>query len=406
MFSISTRWNPTVAGIALRTYRTTVLGIEASCDDSAVALVNGDGEVLARRAYANREIQARLGGIVPSIAAEQHRNHLMPMIDECLRESGCQLQDLSGVAVSNRPGLVVALKAGVQVALNIARRARTNLIPIHHMRAHALSALLVNKEIRFPFIAVLLSGGHCLFTVCDSPDNFRLLGQSFSGSPGECLDKVGREIGVHTLPEYQHLHIGAAVERLAKIASSNGHFRYTVNGPSTSWAADTDFSSIKASFLMLISKEGSSICIEDFCASVQFSITRHIASRLHAALNFLRESGDLEKCQHVVIGGGVAANAYIAQALSKVVSHYGLRCFQIPKSLCTDNGEMIAWNGILSLNHRSSAVIPWDKIPDQLYCLSREDIGDDIRERVQKPKAKISAGSLHPNLPLRITKYS
>ncbi|CAJ0582127.1 unnamed protein product, partial [Mesorhabditis spiculigera] len=377
--------------------RTFILGIETSCDDTALAIIRGR-KVLSSRRFADRRLQNVMGGITPSLVADQHRSCIPGLLEECLTEVRAGVADLEAVAVTNRPGLVIALKAGVQHALRIARRARCKLIPVHHMRAHAVSSMLVNEKIQFPFVTILVSGGHCLFALCRSASDFELLGTAISGSPGECLDKIGRKLNLTT--SFPDLHVGAAIELLASGASAYGHLRYNVKGPSTS-GADTDFSSIKSSFLNLLDR-GDSISVEDFCASVQFCIARHLAQKFYAALDYLSGTSDLDEVAHVVIGGGVAANKYFSNAMAKVAAHYNLGFYQIPTHLCTDNAEMIAWTGQLLISERAPEIILPAEIPDYLHCSDRELIGADLRSNVPTPKRKIVSRSLHGDAQLML----
>uniref|UniRef100_A0A8R1EB64 N(6)-L-threonylcarbamoyladenine synthase n=1 Tax=Caenorhabditis japonica TaxID=281687 RepID=A0A8R1EB64_CAEJA len=157
-----------------RKYSRIVLGIETSCDDTAVAIVTDSKKILAARRYTERAIQRQQGGINPSVCALQHRQNLPHLIAECLEESGVKAHDLDGVAVTVTPGLVIALKEGISAAIKLAKEHSLPLIPVHHMRAHAVSILLVDDQIRFPFSTLLLSGGHALIAVANGQEDFKL----------------------------------------------------------------------------------------------------------------------------------------------------------------------------------------------------------------------------------------
>ncbi|EPB68741.1 peptidase, M22 family [Ancylostoma ceylanicum] len=195
------------------------------CDDTAVALVQDDKKVLSSRRFADRETQRRLGGISPREAALQHKEHLPRLLGECLQESGLSVSDVDAIAVTTKPGLVIALKEGIRK------------------------------------------------------------GESTSGSPGECLDKIARELRISEMKEFLDVHPGAAVEQLASRSSPNGHLRYSVIGPHTS-GADMNFSQLKSSYLNLARKHSTEegFSIEDFCASVQLgrcaSISRNTGVRI------------------------------------------------------------------------------------------------------------------------------
>uniref|UniRef100_A0A0K0DFQ6 N(6)-L-threonylcarbamoyladenine synthase n=1 Tax=Angiostrongylus cantonensis TaxID=6313 RepID=A0A0K0DFQ6_ANGCA len=289
-----------------------VLGIESSCDDTAVALVRDDKKILSSKRFTDRETHRKLGGISPREVAQQHKMHLPLLLSECLNEARLSVSDVDAIAVTTRPGLVIALKEGIQKGLELSRQYKKDFVAIHHMRAHAVSAFLICDNLRFPFLTVLISGGHALIALALSSENFTVYGESISGSPGECLDKIARELQLNDIDEFRNIHPGAALEQLARRCSSNGHLRYSVAGPHTS-GADMNFSTLKSSYLNLIRKKINSVgfSMEDFCASVQHHVTRHVVKKLHNCLEYLTDSGQLSPVQKLVISGGVAANDYI-----------------------------------------------------------------------------------------------
>ncbi|EFO92811.1 hypothetical protein CRE_18195 [Caenorhabditis remanei] len=296
--------------ISTRNYSLKVLGIETSCDDTAVAIVSSDRKILAAERYTEREIQRKQGGINPSVCAQQHRQHLPRLIEKCLSDAGTSPKELDAVAVTVTPGLVIALKEGISAAIKFARSHNLPLIPVHHMRAHALSILLIDESIRFPFSTLLLSGGHALIAVAESEEIFKLYGESISGSPGECIDKVARHLGPLG-SEFDGIHSGSAVEILASRSSESGHLRYPISLPHVE-KANMNFDQIKGSYLNLldrIRKNGEDVDIPDFCASLQNTVTRHIATKLHCFYDSLSAEDRLPR--QLVIGGGVAANRYI-----------------------------------------------------------------------------------------------
>ncbi|VDK19423.1 unnamed protein product [Anisakis simplex] len=288
------------------------------------------------------------------IALEEYARVLWPnsrFVDECLEESGMRLADLDGIAVSTRPGLVIALRVGIAKALSLARQARTRFVNVHHMQAHATIASLLHPELRFPYVCVLISGGHALITIAYGPENFELLASSVSGSPGECLDKIARSLPSEAFTEFIGLHPGAALEQLAKNCSLDGHLHYRVNMPGTN-GPNMDFSSVKNSYLTLLRKlKSASLNVENFCASVQHSVAAHLANKLHHCLEYINNSEKIPtENRRIVVSGGVASNAYILSALEKIAHIYGYSLLTIPPRLCCDNAEMVAWNGILLIN--------------------------------------------------------
>ncbi|KAK6025195.1 hypothetical protein OSTOST_08916 [Ostertagia ostertagi] len=382
-----------------------------SCDDTAVALVREDKSVLSSRRFADRETQRRLGGISPRAVALQHKEHLPRLLNECLDEAGMSVSDVDAIAVTTRPGLVIALKEGIRLGLALSRQYKRDFVSIHHMRAHALSGFLVSESLRFPFISTLISGGHALIVLSRSADDFVLYGQSTSGSPGECLDKIARELEINNVEEFRDVHPGAAVEQLASRCSENGHLRYTAVGPCTS-GADMNFSQLKSTYLNLVRKHRDDVdfSVEDFCASVQqnnndLTSPRHSPSCLEASqLSRISScSGELISIKHLVVSGGVAANGYICNAISKLASFHGLEVIKVPPRLCTDNAEMIAWNGILCLRENASNIHRYPEIPESVYAHARFPIGTCSRSLVpSKPKRKLGITTVHGDVPLKV----
>ncbi|EGT40297.1 hypothetical protein CAEBREN_04341 [Caenorhabditis brenneri] len=269
------------------------------------------------------------------------------------------------------------------------------------MRAHALSILLVEDSIKFPFSTLLLSGGHALIAVAEEVEKFKLYGQSIGGSPGECIDKVARQLG-NLGSEFEGIHTGAAVEVLASRASPDGHHRYQIFLPHVE-KANMNFDQIKGSYLNLLEriKKKEEIIVPDFCASLQNTVARHIASKLHLFFESLSEKNKLPK--QLVIGGGVAANNYIFEAILKLSTTHGVTTVKTPLSLCTDNAEMIAYTGLLMHLNRSASI--WWKsedIPDTIYAHARSEIGTDgSSEILLEPRRKLVTSSIHGSQRIR-----
>ncbi|ULT91105.1 hypothetical protein L3Y34_009014 [Caenorhabditis briggsae] len=368
-----------------------VLGIETSCDDTAVAVVTSDRVILSSERITERAIQRKQGGINPSVCAQQHRQNLPILIEKCLEDAGTSPKDLDAVAVTVTPGLVIALKEGIAAAISFARKHKLPLIPVHHMRAHALSILLVDDSVQFPFSTLLLSGGHALIAVAENAENFKLYGQSVGGSPGECIDKVARHLG-DLESEFDGVHAGVAVETLASRSSEFGHQRYPIR-----------------SYLNLLDKlrrtEKEKVNVSDFCASLQNTVTRHIASKLHVFFDTLDSEKRLPK--QLVVGGGVAANEYIFNAVSKLSSAYGVSTVKTPLTLCTDNAEMIAYTGILMHLNRSESIY-WrsEDIPDTIYAHARTPIGPDASSEILNfPRRELVNSTIHGSGPIRFRNY-
>ncbi|KAJ1370531.1 hypothetical protein KIN20_032267 [Parelaphostrongylus tenuis] len=381
-----------------------VLGIETSCDDTAVAIVRDDKTILSSRRFADRDTQRKLGGISPREVAQQHNKRLPLLLNECLDEAQLSVSDVDAIAVTTRPGLVIALKEGIRKGLELSRHYKKDFVDIHHMRAHALSAFLICEDLQFPFLSMLISGGHALIAMAMSTVDFVVYGESISGSPGECLDKVARELQLNEIDEFRNIHPGAALERLARRCSTNGHLRYSVSGPHTT-GADMNFSTLKSSYLNLVRMErnNADFSTEDFCASVQHHVTRHLATKLHNCLEYLTNCGQLSLVRKLVISGGVAANDYICNGISKIANFHGLEVVKVSPHLCTDNAEMVAWNGIMCLLNNSPDVHRYPRIPESIYAHARSPIGECSRALVpSKPERRLSVTTVHGDIPLKV----
>ncbi|VDL21996.1 unnamed protein product [Hymenolepis diminuta] len=335
----------------------TILGIETSCDDTGAAVVNDQ----------------RNGGVVPPIAQKLHAENIASTVLTAMRNSSLSFRDLDAIAVTVKPGMALSLKIGVVYAKNLATKYKLPIIPIHHMEAHALTALLTDKNLTFPFLVLLVSGGHSLLALAKSVDEFLLLGTSLDMSPGDCLDKIARRLKLSTLNdgEFNQIPGGMAIELMAQ--TSSNPTAYPMPTPrSVSRDCDFSFSGIRSAAERLIANlEKEMQCsplptdvIASICAACQTSVTRLFCRRVQRAIAYcvhnsllpssvqipeptwsrpeIREVTDLS-APALVISGGVASNHFMRSELAKVAAYYGMRFTAPPPRLCTDNGVMIAW---------------------------------------------------------------
>ncbi|EFO18200.2 glycoprotease [Loa loa] len=356
---------------------------KVSCDDTAICILNSDKKILSSRRYVNREVQKRLRGICPAAAADQHRSYIDLFVDECLDESGMRLCNLDGVAVTTRPGLIISLRVGTEKAIALARKGCIPLIPVHHMQAHATIATLM-KQVSYPYVSVLISGGHSIIAITNGPDDFEVLLTSTSGSPGECIDKISRALNFKE-PELLGLHPGAALEVMASRSSVNGFKRYSIDiNRFLKMDLHFNFSWIKATYLVMISRQRI-LNVPDFCASVQHSIAKYLVEKLDCCLQYLNDSNKIPPRNRLVfVSGGVASNKYILAKISGACESRGYSLCAPPQFYCCDNAEMIAWNGIQLLTKGAASVILPDKIPASIFVSSRSRIGVDISQDLRK----------------------
>ena len=312
-----------------------VLGIETSCDETAAALVRPDRRVLSAPLFSQLAEHAPYGGVVPEIAARAHVEKLDLLIAQALREAGLGFADLAGVAATAGPGLIGGLMVGLLTGKTIALVHRLPLVAVNHLEAHALTARLV-ADTDFPYVLLLVSGGHCQLVAVDGVGRYRLLGTTIDDSIGEAFDKVAKMLGLG----YPG---GPAVERLAR---DGDPARFALPRPLQGTdSCDFSFSGLKTAVRHRILELGQAAAapatITDLCAGFQAAAGDVLVDRSARALR--REAG---RCRALVVAGGVAANLYLRQRLEQVAAKSGVPLIAPPTALCTDNAIMVAWAGI------------------------------------------------------------
>ncbi|XP_038077596.1 probable tRNA N6-adenosine threonylcarbamoyltransferase, mitochondrial [Patiria miniata] len=333
-----------------------VLGIETSCDETGAAVVDEEGKVLGEGLYSQKRIHVKNGGVIPTLAQDLHRQHIDSVVQQALRNAGIQLKDVSALATTTMPGLALCLQVGLQYSKDLLRRLPLPFIPVHHMIAHALTIRMIEK-IEFPYLVLLVSGGHCLLAVARGVDDFLLLGSTLDNAPGEAFDKVARRLKLHLHPACHGLSGGQAIERL----SLGGNIRLLMDKERPLLKhrdCSFSFSGLKTFANWLIYnhevKEGISreddlllSTIPDIAASFQHKVAHHMVTRVARAMEFCRQRDMLAgTSKSLVVSGGVASNAYIRSALQFVCDKHGYQLHCPPPRLCTDNGIMIAWAGM------------------------------------------------------------
>lgn len=313
------------------------LGIETSCDETAAALVQG--KTLLGHVVYSQDHRA-FGGVMPQVAAREHMEHIPHVIDSLFTQAQIPLHALSGIGVTAGPGLVGGLLVGLMFAKGLALSLSCPLWPIHHLEAHALMVRMT-EHVDFPYLAVLLSGGHCLMAEVRGVSSYKILGQTYDDAVGECLDKVARVLG----GPYPG---GPYIEQLAKGGNPRGIALPTPLAREVS--CHFSFSGLKTACVQWINKHDplSEQSKKDFCASLQRTIADSLCQRLGYALN---KTG-LARC---VISGGVASNLYFRQRFQEVCQQHGAAFIAPPAHLCTDNGAMVAW---ATYEHFSAGIVP------------------------------------------------
>ena len=321
-----------------------ILGIETSCDETAVALVTDQREILTHKILSQTEQHETCGGVIPEVAARAHLDHLDGLIDESLTETKVSLKEIDGIAVTAGPGLIGGLIVGVTTAKIIALTQNIPFIAVNHLAAHALTVRLTH-QVDFPYLTLLVSGGHCQLLIVRSPLEFELLGETLDDAVGEAFDKTARLLD---LP-YPG---GPPLEFLA---CSGNPTRFSFPRPllhkkEIEFACSFSLSGLKTAVRQTVEKiktETGALSDEnraDCAASFQYTIGKILLDRLLNALNICRQRGI--PLTAFVLSGGVAANLYLRTILEKAVEQEDLPFVAPPPALCTDNAVMIAWAGM------------------------------------------------------------
>lgn len=332
----------------------------------------------------------RYGGIQPPIAQELHRKNIEGNIANTLATANMSIGDLDAIAVTTRPGLIPCLLIGTRYAKHLSRKHSKPIIPIHHMQAHALTARIENK-IDYPFLCLLASGGHCLLTFVKSTTEFMLLGETIDNAPGECLDKVARLLMLRNLPEFASISGGAAIELAAK--RSQNHERFPHPLPLARFPnCQFSFSGLKNTAERYIesARKVENLApdevipqYEDLCAAFLRSITRHILHRTQRAMEYCEQENLWQGAEKrsMVFSGGVACNDFIYTALGQLCKEYDYGIYRPSRRLCTDNGVMIAWNGVERWQLEKEKYL--EQNVDDIRAEPREQLGTDLVKNVE-----------------------
>ncbi|XP_037724249.1 probable tRNA N6-adenosine threonylcarbamoyltransferase, mitochondrial [Drosophila subpulchrella] len=349
-------------GEGIRRRLSYVLGIETSCDDTGIAIVDTAGRVRANVLESQQEFHTRYGGIIPPRAQDLHRARIESAFERCLAEAQLEPEELAAIAVTTRPGLPLSLLVGLRFARHLARRLQKPLLPVHHMEAHALQARMEHPEqIPFPFLCLLASGGHCQLVVVHGPGRLTLLGQTLDDAPGEAFDKIGRRLRLHILPEYRLWNGGRAIEHAAQLASDPQAYDFPLP-LAQQRNCNFSFAGIKNNSFRAIRRrerlertppDGVISNYGDFCAGLLRAVSRHLMHRTQRAIEYCLQPqvqelfGDSPPT--LVMSGGVANNDAIYANIAHLAAQYGWRSFRPSKRYCSDNGVMIAWHGVEQL---------------------------------------------------------
>lgn len=341
-----------------------ILGIETSCDETGIAIYDdGQGDlpkgILAHQLYSQIAVHADYGGVVPELASRDHVRKTIPLIKAVLKEANLTPQDLDGVAYTAGPGLVGALLVGCSIGRSLAYGWNLPAVPVHHMEGHLLAPMLEDDVPEFPFVALLVSGGHTMLVRVDGIGQYKLLGESVDDAAGEAFDKTAKLLGL----DYPG---GPA---LSKMAESGVAGRFKLPRPMTDRPGlDFSFSGLKTAAGTLVRKEcsdsqGNSLDIDelkqthaDIANAFQQAVIDTLAIKCKRALQ-------QENLNRLVVAGGVSANTALREKLATTTKKLGGSVFYPRPEFCTDNGAMIAYAGLQRLKAGTHADLTFKANP-------------------------------------------
>ncbi|MDI3542831.1 MAG: hypothetical protein PWP57_434 [Candidatus Atribacteria bacterium] len=328
-----------------------VLGIDTSCDDSCVAIINDEHKILSNVVSSQTEFHRHFGGIVPEVASRKHLEYLPSVLDQALKDAHLTLRDVDLVTVTQGPGLLGSLLLGMCLAKTIALVGDKPLLGVNHLEGHLFAIRLEYPEIQPPFVALIVSGGHTEIIAVEDWGKYYLLGSTRDDAAGEAYDKISKflNLGYPGGPIIDHLSEGAQSNRF--------HFSAGLEDDGT---LDFSFSGLKTAVVRCYSRLGEEEkkdkeLIRDLVASFQESAVRVLVNKTFRAL-------EMKGFSQIVVGGGVAANRHLRRKMKEEGEKRGVRVFFPSLSLCTDNGAMIAACGLF--HWKKGERDSWDMEPD------------------------------------------
>jgi len=322
-----------------------VLGIESSCDETGVALVEFSGRepprLRAQALHSQIEMHQAFGGVVPELASRDHIRRVVPLAEQVMREAGASLADIGHVAYTRGPGLAGALLVGAGVACALAAALGKPAIGVHHLEGHLLSPFLSDDPPEFPFIALLVSGGHTQLMRVEDAGRYELLGETIDDAAGEAFDKSAKLLGLG----YPG---GPALARMAEFGDARA---FELPRPLLhSGNLDFSFAGLKTAVRTQVMRLGSNVCEQDkanIAAATQQAIVDVLVRK---SMQALRDTG----CRRIVIAGGVGANARLREQMNAECAKRQIRVHYPALALCTDNGAMIALAAAMRLQRGSA----------------------------------------------------
>lgn len=332
-----------------------ILSIETSCDETAAAVVENGRDVLSSVIASQVEEHKLYGGVVPEIASRRHAEAIVPVVKKALNDAEMTIEDIDAIAVTHAPGLIGALLVGVNFAKGLSLSSGKPLIPTHHLRSHIASNYISHKELKPPFLCLVVSGGHSHIVMVEDYTKMKVIGKTRDDAAGEAFDKAARTLGM----PYPG---GIEMDRIAELGDDS---KFDFPRPVVRDAPyDFSFSGLKTAVINLIhnmEQRGEKIPKEDICASFRKAVVELLVS------NFMKAAEDYN-VKTLVVAGGVSANSLLRKRLSEESEKRGFKFFKPDKSVCTDNAAMVGAQGyyeylsgnIADLSLNAVATLPID----------------------------------------------
>ena len=332
-----------------------ILSIESSCDETAAAVVEDGRNVLSSVIASQVEEHKLYGGVVPEIASRRHAEAIVPVVEKALTEAEMTIEDIDAIAVTHAPGLIGALLVGVNFAKGLSLASGKPLIPTHHLRSHIASNYISYKELKPPFLCLVVSGGHSHIVMVEDYTKMKVIGRTRDDAAGEAFDKAARTMGM----PYPG---GIEMDKVAELGDEN---KFEFPRPVVRDAPyDFSFSGLKTAVINLIhnmEQRGEAIPKEDICASFRKAVVDLLVS------NFMKAAEDFG-VKTLVVAGGVSANSLLRKRLAREADKRGFDFYKPDKSVCTDNAAMVGAQGyyeylsgnIADLSLNAVATLPID----------------------------------------------
>lgn len=309
-----------------------ILSIESSCDETAAAVVENGRDVLSSVVASQVEEHKLYGGVVPEIASRRHAEAINPVVTQALSEAGVTLSDIDAIAVTYAPGLIGALLVGVNFAKGLSLATGLPLVPVHHLRSHIASNYIAHKELKPPFLCLVVSGGHSHIVMVEDYTKMKVIGKTRDDAAGEAFDKAARTMGMP--------YPGGIM--LDKVAENGNKDAFTLPRPKVNDAPyDFSFSGLKTAVINLIhnaKQKGNELPVADLSASFRWAVVDCLVT------NFLKAAEDFG-VNTLVTAGGVSANSLLRSRLTEECNKKGYKLYMPPKELCGDNAAMVGAQG-------------------------------------------------------------